>query len=337
LRIPALGGERVVFEAELRHAPAPPHRLRAAQPCTFGRRQGEGRQAPRHYRQVLGIHEAATRADLIAAGVSRRTLATALRSGEIVRARRDRYVSAAAPEQVLRAVRVGGRLTCLALLRLLGVFVLEQPAVHIHIVRGTSRIRSPRTAKEPLEPRELRKVRLHWLPLIRPDEATLARVGVIDALIHSVLCQPARHAIATLDSALNKGLIQVEHLGEIFTALPARYRALRPMLDGRAQSGPETLVRLMARGLGCVVEPQVWFDGIGRVDMVVDGWLVIECDSREFHSSWEQQVADRKRDLALAALGYSCLRVTAAQVMYRPEEVLAPLRGLVEARRRVTR
>jgi very-short-patch-repair endonuclease len=72
------------------------------------------------------------------------------------------------------------------------------------------------------------------------------------------------------------------------------------------------------------------------VDLLVDGWLVIECDSREFHSSWEQQLADRTRDLALAARGYSCLRLTAAQVMYRPEEVLAPLRGLVEARRRVT-
>ena len=54
---------------------------------------------------------------------------------------------------------------------------------------------------------------------------------------------------------------------------------------------------------------------------------MVECDSKEFHESWEQQVKDRNRDLALAALGYATLRLTAAQIMYRPDEVLAALAG----------
>jgi very-short-patch-repair endonuclease len=58
----------------------------------------------------------------------------------------------------------------------------------------------------------------------------------------------------------------------------------------------------------------VWIDGVGRVDFVVEGWLVIECDSRAHHGGWEAQVADRRRDLALAALGYASIRPIAADI-----------------------
>ena len=68
------------------------------------------------------------------------------------------------------------------------------------------------------------------------------------------------------------------------------------------------------------------------MDLVVDGWLVIECDSKEFHETWEQQLKDRHRDLALAARGYATLRLTAGQIMYRDEEVLAAVKGLLATR-----
>ena len=65
---------------------------------------------------------------------------------------------------------------------------------------------------------------------------------------------------------------------------------------------------------------------------VLDGWLVIECDSKEFHEKWQQQVKDRERDLALASRGFVVLRLTAAQIMYRPDEVRAAICGLLTAR-----
>lgn len=229
-----------------------------------------------------------------------------------------------------QAVRIGGRLTCVSLLQMLSVFVFANDTLHVHIPRGMSRLRSAADAKRRLEPRARRSPRLHWLPLVCTDELTDSCVGVVDALAHAVLCQPARHAIATLDSALNKGLIQLADIADVFSALPPRFTVLRALVDGRAQSGPETLVRLMARSLGCKVDLQVKFDGVGYVDLVLDGWLVVECDSKEFHASWEQQVKDRNRDLALAALGFVTLRLTAAQIMYRPDEVLAALRGLLQ-------
>ena len=34
---------------------------------------------------------------------------------------------------------------------------------------------------------------------------------------------------------------------------------------------------------------------------MLDGWLVVECDSEEFHRGWVSQKRDRRRDLLLAA------------------------------------
>lgn len=277
-------------------------------------------------------HRVFSTAALRAEGMTRARIGSAVRLGHLVRARRGFYVAATTPDIVMRAVRVGGRLTCLSLLAMMGVFVLRNDKVHVHMARSASRMRSPHSRRLRLESRPTRGARLHWLPLIEDPAHDATCVATIDALAHAVLCQPPRAAIATLDSALHLGRIIEADLTEVFRALPAKYGILRALVDGRAESGPETLMRLMLRALGCDVELQVEFPGVGRVDLVVDGWLVIECDSKEFHDTWEQQVRDRDRDLALAARGYVTLRLTAAQIMYREEEVLAAVRGLLASR-----
>lgn len=229
-------------------------------------------------------------------------------------------------------MRVGGRLTCLSLLALLNVFVLRSDGVHVHMAPNASRMRAPHSRAVRLEPRGRRAATLHWVTLADAVPEDWTCVSVIDALAHAIVCQPPRAAVATIDSALHLGVIAFEQIADVFRILPAKYAPLRALVDGRAESGPETLVRLMLRGLGCSVELQVEFAGVGRVDLLVDGWLVIECDSREFHQTWEQQVRDRERDLTLAARGYPTLRLTAAQIMYSPDEVLAALKGLLAAR-----
>mgnify|MGYP003451942366 CR=1 FL=1 len=277
-------------------------------------------------------HRIFSTAELRAEGMTRARIGTAVRLGYLIRARRGFYVGATTPDVIVRAVRVGGRLTCLSLLALMGVFVLRNDRIHVHLPRTASRMRSPHSRRVRLESQRVRGVRLHWLPLIDPVPREYSCVAVIDALAHAVLCQTPRAAIATLDSALHLGHISEAGLADVFRALPAKYGVLRALIDGRAESGPETLMRLMLRVLGCDTELQVEFDGIGRVGLVVDGWLVIECDSKEFHESWEQQVKDRDRDLALAARGYVVLRLTATQIMYRDQEVLAAVRGLLAGR-----
>lgn len=282
---------------------------------------------------MLEPQQAVTRAGLVARGMTRRGIRRALDEGTLVRVRRDRYLSGLSTDAVRQAVRVGGRLTCLSLLQLLGVFVLENARVHVHLVRGASRLRSGSVDDGRLQPAGVRTEKLHWMPLLDAAEPESAVVGILDALAHAVMCQAPRFAVATIDSALNKGLIRARDLRRLFDGLPRRFRVLQPLVDGRAQSGPETLVRLWVRALGCRAVPQVRFAGIGVVDLVVDGWLVIECDSKEFHSSWEQQLKDYRRDLALAQRGYVVLRLTAEDILYHPERAQAAIRGVIETRR----
>lgn len=279
--------------------------------------------------------ELATRAELLEQGWTPRLLTAAVRNGTLIRARRGWYVPSDAAQDIVEAARVGGLVGCLSLLRLMGIFVLSKPVLHVHMLRGASRMRSPTRGQQRLEARADRGIVLHWHALV--DEPSRGHVSVVDALIQAVRCQPARHAIATIDSALNKGMIRAEHLADVFRALPERYRVLHTLVDGRAESGPETLVRLMVRSLGCSVDLQVEFHGVGFVDLVVDGWLVIECDSKLFHSEWSDQLKDYRRDLALARQGYCVLRLTAEDIMYAPEKVLAAIRGVVSSHRGTAR
>lgn len=278
----------------------------------------------RHSRRMWDVW---TRADLRALGLTGRAITAAVRAGRLIHARRDNYLAADAPRALVEAVRVGGRLGCLSLLALWGVFVFERPALHVHMERGDSRMRAP-DHHGPLPPRGRRDgLVLHWNRFVA--EPARGCVDVVDALVQAVCCQLPRHAVATLDSALNKRLVSEVQLAEIFGALPSRYGVLRPLLDARAQSGTETLVRLMLRRIGCSFDLQVHFAGVGDVDLVVDGWLVIECDSNAFHSSWRQQLKDRRRDLALARQGYCVLRLAAEDILYREDQVFHALVALI--------
>ena len=273
-----------------------------------------------------------TRADLLAEGLTGRQITAAVRSGAIIRARRDRYLPGDAPDAVVRAVRVGGRLTCLSLLSMLEVFVLTNSRLHVHLEPRMSRMRSPHDSSRRLELKKLHGTRLHWFSPCAPA-GTATCVSIVLALTHAVVCQTPRAAIASIDSALNKGYIRFVDVATIFDELPAKYRVLARLVDGRAQSGPETLVRLMLVSIGCIVDLQVEFEGVGFVDIVADGWLVVECDSEQYHSAWDQQVKDYTRDLRLAQRGFSVLRLTASDIMEHPEDVIAALRGLIESRR----
>jgi very-short-patch-repair endonuclease len=158
---------------------------------------------------------------------------------------------------------------------------------------------------------------------------TAVAAPLVEALVQACRCQPPRDAIATLDSALHLGLVDSRDIAEVFARLPQRFGVLRQLIDARAESGPETIMRLLLRSLGRHVEVQVQLDGVGRVDLIVDGWLIVECDSRAFHEGWEAQKRDRRRDIAAAGLGYTTIRPMAEDILYRRDEVLAALKDIL--------
>lgn len=271
---------------------------------------------------LLSIRSRTAR-ELRSSGMSKRAIAQAAADDAIVAVRRGRYLASDVPADVVRAARVGGRLTCVSALRLLGVFILTSEELHVHIPPHAARLRVPSEGAS-----------RHWSPPIgeRPSGAGISHPW--DLLAHAIVCQSPAAAVASLDSALHWGLILPSELDLVFAAVPRKYRVIRKMLDGRAESGPESLMRLILRRLGLKVEVQVRIDGVGRVDLLVDGWLVIECDSDAHHSGPLAHRVDRRRDLTLAALGYTTLRPMAADIMWHPDRVVAAVRGLLRARRR---
>ena len=216
---------------------------------------------------------------------------------------------------------MGGRLACISALRDWGVFAAEAPGPHVHLPHNHSRERSPRHPRVRLTAANRDGVKLHWRPLLRPGDAT-HRVGLVDALRQALLCQPAPLAIASIDSALFRRMLHPEDMDVLFAG-PAAVRALRPLVDGRSESGQESVLRCAFDSAGLSFEIQVSIAGVGRVDFLVEGRLVVEADSRLAHSSWEQELRDRDRDLALARLGIPTLRPHYRVIMSDPTSVVA--------------
>lgn len=254
-------------------------------------------------------------------GWTRHRVETAVASGALVRVRRGRYVSASVDSTVQDAACLGGRLDCVSLLSLLGVFALDPGRLHVQFDRDASRL-----------PERPSGVVAHWRSTVAPRGAL--RADLLEALAQAVMCQGPRAGIASVDSALHLGLVTGAEVDAIFDKLPRRYRRLQNLVDGSAESGPETFVRLILRALGARYETQVRIRGVGRVDFLVEGWLIIECDSRAHHSSIEAQLRDRRRDRVAASAGYLTLRVVAEEILYRPELVREALAGVVRSRRR---
>ncbi|GAB3537192.1 hypothetical protein GCM10027403_20640 [Arthrobacter tecti] len=99
-------------------------------------------------------------------------------------------------------------------------------------------------------------------------------------------------------------------------------RAALELVSGCAESAIEVVARVMFRGAGYFVETQVRIDGVGRVDFVLEGFLVVEVDGDEFHSTREARNRDRRRNNELIARGYLYLRFGYGDVMFRRDDVL---------------
>ncbi len=261
--------------------------------------------------------------DLRASGATRAGVRSALAEGSLVRARRNVYLDASSPRAVREAQRVGGRLDCVSAVAEAGIFVLDKSGLHVQVEPERSRLRSPHSRTTRLSGAQ--GVVVHWRAC---DAGSLHTVPLVEALAAAVRCQPPRAAIATLDNALFMGAIDAEGLAEVFARLPARYRVLRPLVDARAEAGSETIARLLLRGQGFDVRVQMQIDGVGRVDLVVDDWIVVECDSRAHHGGWEAQERDRLRDLRLAERGFVVLRPSARMIFSEPQLLARAVAGL---------
>lgn len=247
-----------------------------------------------------------------------RRIVQAVDAGRCVRAGRSWVALPDANPEALRAVAARGILGGESALRSYGIWVSHHTGVCIATRRTSSRLPDP-------GPGAYRVWRSD-----SPSLSTAWRVSIIDALAqHLPRLDDPKHAAATLDSALNRRLLTPVQLDALMQRMPRRIRRLRHRLDASAESGLETLLRLAMLEQRWRVESQVEISGVGVVDFVVDGWLVIEADGSAWHDDHESIGRDRERNAALVLRGFRWHRFGYPQIMNDLERCVAVIRELL--------
>jgi very-short-patch-repair endonuclease len=256
-----------------------------------------------------------SRADLLAV-MSRRRLASAIATGEIVRLRRGVYADPALPADIQSAVRIGGVASCITSAAAHGLWLPPRGGLHVAVPRGASRLRGP--SGRPLHLGRSGAA-LHWWPL--HDDHTALSASLLDGLSHVVRCQSPRFAVAVIDSALHRGVIDDADVAELMSRVPAVRRLPMTWFDAHSESGIESLVRFDVQRAGLRCRTQVRIPEVGRVDVLVEDRVIVEVDGREWHKG--EQVRDYRRDLLATRLGHFPVRVDYHHAVFEPALVVS--------------
>lgn len=217
-----------------------------------------------------------------------------------------------APEFVA-AVRHNARVSCASAAGHYGLWLRNPPDRH-HLAcnhgHGTGFIRH-------------RTVRFEGHPA-RPLAA------VEDVVLHALGClaPPASTAMAT--SAIRLHGVPLELLkGELPGKRSGPVRTALQLLDIRAESIVEVDAQHLFKTNGIGYDAQVYLPGIGRVDFLLDGFLIVEVDGFAFHSNRDALRRDVGRNNAATLNGFAVLRYMPEHIWFDPERVLAEIRAVL--------
>lgn len=256
---------------------------------------------------------------LLNSGATEECLLRARRVEAVLRPRKGIYAVPETPEPIVEAALHGGALTCASLLYLRGVWVLDGYD-DVHVWLG-SRGRARR--------HDGCRCVAHW-------SAGAGGIGAVPlrvALVQLLACRGEEAFFASFESAWNKGLLREEDRAWVRAKVPAGKRWLVDFAHAESDSGLESLVRLRLHHLGIDVQAQVFIEGVGLVDFLLDGCIILEIDGRENHDGQSKRHKDLRRDAAAAALGYTPLRFDYALVRHDWPVVEAAIVGARASRR----
>lgn len=251
--------------------------------------------------------------------VSARELRRAIDEGRVARDGRGRYSLPSVDHAVHAANSLAGVVSHLSAAQLWGWELKTPPALpHVTVPR-----------KRRVTPARRTEVTVHWTDLHSSDVVS----GVTSAtrtLVDCLTTCPFDEALAVADSALRHGAMRSSELRQLTAGLGGRgsgaARKVAALADGRAANPFESVLRAIAIEVPRLeVEPQVQI-GEHRPDLVdVVRRLVLEADSHTWHSSRAALRRDCRRYNALVLQGWTVLRFTWEDVMFRPELVLSDL------------
>jgi len=259
--------------------------------------------------------------DLLAGGVTEQQLRTASLRAEVLRFRKGWYALRGTSEEVIRASRVGGALCCASAAAFHRLWVPDTSRLHVSVHRTASRLRDPDRHRTRLDPADA-KVIVHWTGDRRA--AHLWSQPVDTSLLEIVGCQGAAAGFVVFESALRKG--RFDRIGEeLFRAsLPADLRPFFAPANRLSDSGTESILKLALIEGGIPFRQQVLVPGVGPVDFLIGEALVVEVDSKEFHSD---ALRERRKDAALSIRDFRTHHYFYSQVMFELAEVMDAIRA----------
>ena len=156
-----------------------------------------------------------------------------------------------------------------------------------------------------------------------------AYAPVLDVILHALRCRPPLEALVIAESAVVKRKLRRE---DLLSHLPGPrngpFRALVRKIDPTAESPLETIARELFLGAGLRVEPQVHIEGVGRVDLLVEGGVIVELDGFDFHWTRSTFRKDRRRNNAGMLRGHLTLRYVYEDLVFEPDTVVAQVLSL---------
>jgi len=251
---------------------------------------------------------AARRPVLRGLGVDDAALRRAVRAGVLLQPDRGLYALPTAPAEFVDLVRNRELLTCASAASHYGLWALPCPGpAHVHHRRAEA----------------VRGGGVHHPGLHLPPHRYKPVAALADVLIHALRCLPFAESLVMVESAVARGDMTVEFLRQ---RLPGprngRARDVLTWVDRGADSLLETLARTYFRQVGIRVDPQVYLERVGQVDLLLEGWLVVELDGRH-HAEWAQVRKDHRRNNESVLQGYTVLRYYYADVVFSPADMVS--------------
>jgi len=299
-----------------------------------------------------------SRQQLASVRIGRHSVDRGIREGALLPVRRGWVATPQANQLAIIATLHGARLTGATALRTYGIWAGDDRRIHLQLPPNAHRVQqrpltpiasfaSPKFAPQgvvnhwgvtsensPGDPTRAARATRASQPLdnarLAPHpvdlaiaQATLApcwRVSLADAVIRFGGTETDEQLLAAIESAVHEELLSRSAAIGLFQLLPRRQRRLAAKLNFQGESGMETIVRLRLELLGLRLMQQVWI-GKDRVDLVIDGWLIVELDGDE----WHDPVTDRIRTNRLIRAGYRVLRFGYAEVFDHWDETVATI------------
>lgn len=238
-------------------------------------------------------------------------------SGRLRRVGRGWFATPMAVADAERAIQLGGRLGCLSGCKSHGLWVPEQPDLHVVVPTGMP-MPAPRS-----------QVQFHrWAGRCSAAVADLA-----DCLAQVLHRHDPETGLIVLESAVNLGQLAEADARALISGAPARNRRGLQHFRLGAMSGSETRLRLYFQRRRIPVLEQAFIPGVGSVDLLVGRSLIVEADSQSHHGKEADVHLDRERDLEARQLGYDSVRFSPRQLWQLWDRTQTFLAGVISTGR----